>query len=222
MIRCLHRFVFPLLNLFDGGAERLALQIDKKLLGSVKEHIKQGFQWGAREGPLCDEREFLYIAGLTYLKIAARNSYAKREIPDIGRQLSTGAHIPWRWSDCPDCKTSLLLFLLDGEPNLVQQAFTFVRLTAHISSLGDTEVDGTNLLRRGSGSRGLYLCCLHRTRTATWARHTGYSQSRLTTVHRQGAYSCNRRQRIRDRLADSDARASVLPSGLRPLVNCAR
>ena len=31
-------------------------QVDKKLLGTVKEHIKQGFQWGAREGPLCDER----------------------------------------------------------------------------------------------------------------------------------------------------------------------
>lgn len=33
-------------------------QIDKKLLGTVKDHIKQGFQWGAREGPLCDERGF--------------------------------------------------------------------------------------------------------------------------------------------------------------------
>jgi U5 small nuclear ribonucleoprotein component len=32
-------------------------QVDKKLLGTVKEHIKQGFQWGAREGPLCDERQ---------------------------------------------------------------------------------------------------------------------------------------------------------------------
>jgi U5 small nuclear ribonucleoprotein component len=32
-------------------------QIDKKLLGTVREHIKQGFQWGAREGPLCDERQ---------------------------------------------------------------------------------------------------------------------------------------------------------------------
>lgn len=31
-------------------------QVDKKLIGTVKEHIKQGFQWGAREGPLCDER----------------------------------------------------------------------------------------------------------------------------------------------------------------------
>ena len=35
------------------------LQVDKKLLGTVKEHIKQGFQWGAREGPLCDERQYL-------------------------------------------------------------------------------------------------------------------------------------------------------------------
>ncbi len=33
------------------------LKVDAKLLGAVKEHIRQGFQWGAREGPLCDERE---------------------------------------------------------------------------------------------------------------------------------------------------------------------
>ena len=37
--------------------DTLPSQIDKKLLGSVKEHIKQGLQWGAREGPLCDERK---------------------------------------------------------------------------------------------------------------------------------------------------------------------
>jgi U5 small nuclear ribonucleoprotein component len=36
--------------------DTLPSQVDKKMLGSVKEHIKQGFQWGAREGPLCDER----------------------------------------------------------------------------------------------------------------------------------------------------------------------
>ncbi|KAI0271488.1 Calreticulin family-domain-containing protein [Gloeopeniophorella convolvens] len=35
--------------------DTLPSQVDKKLLGSVKEHIKQGFRWGAREGPLCDE-----------------------------------------------------------------------------------------------------------------------------------------------------------------------
>ncbi|KIJ22204.1 hypothetical protein PAXINDRAFT_165449 [Paxillus involutus ATCC 200175] len=35
--------------------DTLPSQVDKKLLGTVREHIKQGFQWGAREGPLCDE-----------------------------------------------------------------------------------------------------------------------------------------------------------------------
>lgn len=35
--------------------DTLPSQVDKKLLGTVKDHIKQGFQWGAREGPLCDE-----------------------------------------------------------------------------------------------------------------------------------------------------------------------
>ncbi|UOH80949.1 hypothetical protein LQV05_003610 [Cryptococcus neoformans] len=30
-------------------------RVDSKLLSSVKESVKQGFQWGTREGPLCDE-----------------------------------------------------------------------------------------------------------------------------------------------------------------------
>lgn len=29
--------------------------VDKKLLNAVKESVSQGFQWGTREGPLCDE-----------------------------------------------------------------------------------------------------------------------------------------------------------------------
>ena|SRR5260221_11376840 len=40
--------------------DTLPTQVDKKLLGAVREHIKQGFQWGAREGPLCDERMCAY------------------------------------------------------------------------------------------------------------------------------------------------------------------
>ncbi|KAF8510411.1 P-loop containing nucleoside triphosphate hydrolase protein [Hysterangium stoloniferum] len=44
----------------DNGAnilldDTLPSQVDKKLIGTVKEHIKQGFQWASREGPLCDE-----------------------------------------------------------------------------------------------------------------------------------------------------------------------
>lgn len=36
------------------------MQVDTKLLLSTRESIKQGFQWGTREGPLCDEREFSF------------------------------------------------------------------------------------------------------------------------------------------------------------------
>jgi hypothetical protein len=36
------------------------VQVDTKLLLSTRESIKQGFQWGTREGPLCDEREFSF------------------------------------------------------------------------------------------------------------------------------------------------------------------
>jgi U5 small nuclear ribonucleoprotein component len=36
--------------------DTLPSEVDKKLLFSVKDSIRQGFQWGTREGPLCDER----------------------------------------------------------------------------------------------------------------------------------------------------------------------
>ncbi|KAI8986479.1 P-loop containing nucleoside triphosphate hydrolase protein [Pilobolus umbonatus] len=35
--------------------DTLNTEVDKKLLYSVKDSIRQGFQWGTREGPLCDE-----------------------------------------------------------------------------------------------------------------------------------------------------------------------
>uniref|UniRef100_H2YSS7 Tr-type G domain-containing protein n=1 Tax=Ciona savignyi TaxID=51511 RepID=H2YSS7_CIOSA len=35
--------------------EVVQIEVDKSLLGSVKDSIVQGFQWGTREGPLCDE-----------------------------------------------------------------------------------------------------------------------------------------------------------------------
>uniref|UniRef100_A0A0C9S3M2 SNU114 homolog n=1 Tax=Wollemia nobilis TaxID=56998 RepID=A0A0C9S3M2_9CONI len=35
--------------------DTLPSEVDKTLLNSVKDSIVQGFQWGAREGPLCDE-----------------------------------------------------------------------------------------------------------------------------------------------------------------------
>ncbi|KAI9765109.1 MAG: hypothetical protein M1840_007816 [Geoglossum simile] len=35
--------------------DTLPSEVDKKLLGTVRDTIRQGFSWGAREGPLCEE-----------------------------------------------------------------------------------------------------------------------------------------------------------------------
>lgn len=35
--------------------DTLPSEVDKKLLGTVKDSVIQGFRWGCREGPLCDE-----------------------------------------------------------------------------------------------------------------------------------------------------------------------
>ncbi|KAM3753403.1 hypothetical protein ACB098_03G091400 [Castanea mollissima] len=35
--------------------DTLSGEVDKNLLNAVKNSIVQGFQWGAQEGPLCDE-----------------------------------------------------------------------------------------------------------------------------------------------------------------------
>lgn len=35
--------------------DTLPSEVDEKLLKYVKDSIRQGFQWGTREGPLCDE-----------------------------------------------------------------------------------------------------------------------------------------------------------------------
>jgi U5 small nuclear ribonucleoprotein component len=37
--------------------DTLPSQVDKKTLGTVRDSIRQGFSWGTREGPLCEERK---------------------------------------------------------------------------------------------------------------------------------------------------------------------
>ncbi|PIO59651.1 elongation factor G [Teladorsagia circumcincta] len=38
-----------------GLAEDIENEVDKQLLGTVRESLVQGFQWATREGPLCEE-----------------------------------------------------------------------------------------------------------------------------------------------------------------------
>lgn len=40
--------------------DTLPTEVDKRLLGSVKKFVIQGFQWGTREGPLCEERKLFF------------------------------------------------------------------------------------------------------------------------------------------------------------------
>lgn len=71
--------------------DTLPSEVDKKLLLSVKDSIKQGFQWGTREGPLCDEpirnvkfkildavlaREAIYRGGGQIIPTARRVCYS--------------------------------------------------------------------------------------------------------------------------------------------------
>ena len=37
--------------------DTLPSQVDKKLLNTVRDSLRQGFSWGTREGPLCEERK---------------------------------------------------------------------------------------------------------------------------------------------------------------------
>lgn len=57
--------------------DTLPTEVDKKLLFSVKDSIRQGFQWGTREGPLCDERKPIKIkvemTRFTHILLAIRN-----------------------------------------------------------------------------------------------------------------------------------------------------
>ena len=39
--------------------DTLPTEVDKNLLSSVRDSIVRGFQWGSREGPLCEERKIL-------------------------------------------------------------------------------------------------------------------------------------------------------------------
>lgn len=47
--------------------DTLPSQVDKKMLGSVRDSITQGFSWGTREGPLCEERKYLIPIHLLFL-----------------------------------------------------------------------------------------------------------------------------------------------------------
>lgn len=55
-------------------------EVDKKLLNQVRDSIRQGFSWGTREGPLCEEREY---AASVALPLIADTSFQQFEIQSL-------------------------------------------------------------------------------------------------------------------------------------------
>ncbi len=74
----------------------VALQVDKKRLNTVKESIRQGFSWAAREGPLCEEREstFSHSTPLHHNKELVRRHHEHFDILGLHPSLPTGACPP--------------------------------------------------------------------------------------------------------------------------------
>lgn len=60
--------------------DTLPSEVDKNLLSSVKESLVQGFQWAAREGPLCEERKTKFCNNLQLPGF----SYPECEIQNVG------------------------------------------------------------------------------------------------------------------------------------------
>ena len=52
-------------------------QVDKSLLNAIRDYTMQGFQWGCREGPLCDEP-------MRNVKIKARRGVDATEMRQTG------------------------------------------------------------------------------------------------------------------------------------------
>lgn len=69
--------------------DTLPSEVDKKLLNQVRESIKQGFSWGTREGPLCEERKLLSITSQTFQSTGTdstrMHSNPEYEIQNYGR-----------------------------------------------------------------------------------------------------------------------------------------
>lgn len=77
--------------------DTLPSQVDKKLLGSVRDSIRQGFSWGTREGPLCEERKLPPF--LSKLLICASTTSTDIIYSNSQHQVPSNGCIPRRPSD---------------------------------------------------------------------------------------------------------------------------
>ena len=67
--------------------DTLPSQVDKKLVNTVRDTLRQGFSWGTREGPLCEERTYLFAIP-SFSEAYANLSSKQSAIPNLSSRIS--------------------------------------------------------------------------------------------------------------------------------------
>lgn len=94
---CIRQSNTPLDDLFTN-----LQQVDKRLLNTVKEPIRQGFSWATREGPLCEERKYISTFPILFIHLASHVSMLTWTRPSRSLSLlrRTGARAGLGLSTC--------------------------------------------------------------------------------------------------------------------------
>jgi U5 small nuclear ribonucleoprotein component len=191
--------------------DTLPSEVDTKLLTSVKESIKQGFQWGAREGPLCDERAFSRLSSTASANVHGAFSAirgVKFRILDAsiapepifrggGQVIPTARRV---------CYSSFLMV----RSCLRSRPITYAAITA----VGNTKTAGAGVLCRGAGPGR--LCCrrIHGLGKTARSRYERHSQAWISAIHCASVHSGSGRKWFRDGSQDGHAGSGVLPDEL--------
>ena len=157
--------------------DTLPSQVDKKLLGTVRDTLRQGFSWGTREGPLCEERKSLFCCA-TSLRIMTKSITNQCDtVSDPQHQVQTHRYFSctrsdfsgWRSNDShyPPC---CLLFVPHGFP----------------------APDGASVYRGNDWPCRLCLLSIHCALSAKGPRPFRWSDRWNATLRREGIASCYR------------------------------
>ena len=177
--------------------DTLPSQVDKKLLGTLRDSVRQGFSWGTREGPLCEEREFtlpfpFFSPHFSKLMVAS-HSHPQHQVQAYRHHHRQRSHLPRRRADHPHRPARHLLLLPHRPP------------AAH----------GAAVRRRHDRPRRRRLGHLHRPRAPARPRAVRRARRRHAPVRGARADPRHRFVWIRDGRADPHAGAGDGELGIR-------
>ena len=150
--------------------DTLPSEVDKKLLSTVRDTIRQGFSWASREGPLCEERKSRSThAPLMPVHILMLISNSEYQVQNHGRFTRSFTNLSGRWSDHPHI-SPFLLFLLPH---------------------GFTASDGTSILMLNDWACRFCHITIYRLGSSKRSRFVRWSDSRNTTISRVRLVACH-------------------------------